>query len=357
MNPSHRNTSRTPDRDIELSRSALHWAERMTGGLHDDESLMALNAWLNADPAHQDAYARAVMALRASGEISQDPRILAMRESALAARCSRNDWVHRAMAGCAAIITVSIAVLMVAVLGGPNDEFQDNVAQNETTRETQSIRTSVGEQKVIELVDNTVITLNTDSLIYVRYSDQERRIIMGRGQAHFDIAHDAARPFRVRAGNQVITALGTAFDVRLEDESVSVLLVEGLVEVEHYHHPTPNAAERSASEPPVTLMAGEQITVRNRSSERTVSVVEIDRATSWRSGRIIFEDEAIPDAVREVNRYLTQPIQIRGDLTQLRVSGVFRTGQSDSFLSALEAEMPVYVTRENDYIFISLSDY
>ncbi len=89
-----------------------------------------------------------------------------------------------------------------------------------------------GDQRTIRLDDGSIIHLNSQSRVHVRYSSGERLIELEQGQALFDVVRDATRPFRVRAGSADILAVGTQFDVyRRSGGDLTVTVVEGKVAV------------------------------------------------------------------------------------------------------------------------------
>ena len=92
----------------------------------------------------------------------------------------------------------------------------------------------VGEQKVVNLNDGSVITLNTGSELLVGLSDQSRKIILRRGEAYFEVARDSERPFTVDAGLRSVTVLGTEFNIRKSPDRLQVAVSEGLVAI-HSH--------------------------------------------------------------------------------------------------------------------------
>jgi len=175
--------------------------------------------------------------------------------------------------------------------------------------------TSVGEQRVVQLADGSSVSLDTDSRIHVRFENGERRIDLNQGQALFDVAHDAGRPFVVHAAGTRITAVGTVFEVRRTGPGVAVTLVSGVVDVV--------AADVAA--PPRRMAAGQKTQV----SARGVTTRDVNTAaeTSWTTGRLIFTDVPLEEAVSEVNRYLTAKIEI-----------------DDPAIRAVAARMPTYVT-------------
>src|SRR5690606_33638330 len=91
----------------------------------------------------------------------------------------------------------------------------------------------LGERRTETLPDGTEVVLNTDSALEMRYSKGRRYIEVKQGEAQFEVAHDASRPFVVSIGEDTVTALGTRFQVRREQGSAIVTLLEGSVEVVH----------------------------------------------------------------------------------------------------------------------------
>lgn len=181
--------------------------------------------------------------------------------------------------------------------------------------------TSVGEQRVVQLADGSRVHLDTASEIRVRFSGAGRIVTLDRGQAFFEVAPDASRPFTVEAGQASVTALGTSFDVRRSGGSTQVVLVTGRVEV------------KSVPGAPAKVMAPGQAAVLSGSAP-VVSAADVERATSWKQGRLIFRDTPLPVAVAEINRYLDKGIVLDAPgLSQTTVNGVFETGDRDAFVS------------------------
>lgn len=92
-------------------------------------------------------------------------------------------------------------------------------------------RTQVGEQRDVILPDGSKVTLNTDTALAVRYSDERRYIVLERGEALFVVKHDTGRPFDVAAGDTLTRALGTEFNVDMRSSKVTVSVLEGAVRV------------------------------------------------------------------------------------------------------------------------------
>jgi transmembrane sensor len=181
------------------------------------------------------------------------------------------------------------------------------------------------------------ITLNTASAVHADYSGRERRITLVRGEAYFEVAKDATRPFIVVAGSRQVIAVGTVFDVRLQDAKLRVTLVEGKVRVAATlpHPVVGDAGVRPVSG--VTLEAGSAL-VTQEDGSAVVEQANLIAATSWRSGKLIIDGESLVEVVAEMNRYSREKLEIANPaLERRKVSGVFDTTSGPGFAKALEA--------------------
>ncbi len=106
--------------------------------------------------------------------------------------------------------------------------------------------TSVGEQRSTKLADGSFIFLNTDSKVEVNFSDKARAVRLVRGEALFVVERDSARPFTVSAGNAVVRAIGTEFNVLRRADGADVAVVEGTVQVTALDEPQKLAAGEEA---------------------------------------------------------------------------------------------------------------
>ena len=199
---------------------------------------------------------------------------------------------------------------------------------------------------MITLPDGSELSLNTDSAVEVRFDHAERRLVLLRGQALFEVAKGQSRPFVVHAGGKRIVATGTAFDVRLDHSILELTMVEGQVLV----HPLAGNASRGDRKltPGLPLHAGERLVAR-AGRPVAISDVDIGRATSWMQGKLVFLDTTLEDAIAETNRYSTTKVVLADPrLAGLKVSGVFRTGQPEQFARAVAEIHPVAVRASPD---------
>jgi transmembrane sensor len=206
--------------------------------------------------------------------------------------------------------------------------------------------TQVGQQSSITLSDGSIVMLNTASRIQIAFDPARRRVKLLAGQAWFQVAKNQPRPFTVEAGDRVITAHGTAFDVRLEDhERLQVTLIEGRISVE--------ALESSGAGPNIAaehedLLPGDQL-VTTATGLATKRRTDLARATSWRERHIIFDNDTLATAVAEVNRYMDEKIVLADPrLESLRMSGVFIAGHRDSFLQTVAGNFHIKVSNGDD---------
>lgn len=202
-----------------------------------------------------------------------------------------------------------------------------------------TFRTTVGEQRVVALDDGSKVHLNTDTEVEVRFSRSRRDVKLLHGEALFEVAHDASRPFAVTADGHSVTAIGTRFDVRLSIDELRVSLVEGSVAV------TGSGAD-------ARLRPGQTLAFRSDGT-RVLSEDATDDALAWTSGRIIFKQTPLPKALAEVNRYSMRPIRIRAPgLEREVISGIFATGDTEAFASAVAALFGLRIVKSSDGVVL-----
>lgn len=260
-----------------------------------------------SQPGNADAYRRVDQVWRESQRLGSDPAIAEALEGARRRGQQRGLGRRSVLVGGLAGATAFLLVIAGAWLWNGRGEYA----------------TDIGEQRVIQLADGSKINLDTDSRIRVRFTNGERRIDLDHGQALFDVAHAPDRPFVVHVGDARVTAVGTVFDVRRAGETVSVTLVSGVIDVV--------APETVASRR--RMAAGQQTKVSGRAI--STRAVDVAAETSWTSGRLIFSDIPLEQAVSEMNRYLTDKIEIDDPaIRTVSINGVFQVGDRDAFISA-----------------------
>lgn len=209
--------------------------------------------------------------------------------------------------------------------------------------------TPVGGLASVPMADGSNITLNTDSQIRIALTDTERRVELGRGEAFFEVSKDPRRPFVVRAADKTVIAVGTKFSVRRDGDDIEIVVTEGKVRVEDgaarwYSHA--GAAADVFLTPGSIARADEAgVLVQRR------TLPEVEEHLSWRTGRLMFRDQTLADAIAEFNRYNARKIVIHDPaIASLKIEGNFRATNVEAFVRLLESGFPVRAELRADQI-------
>lgn len=298
--------------------------------------------WIG-DPINCRAFKAVESTMTALDDFGATPNILDMRRSALTRL--RNAGFKRWLTA-TTITRVAAAMLVVALFGGG--------ALYIYSQQPDSYQTEIGERRVVALADGSRISLDSDSEVDVRYSKASRAIVLNKGRARFDVAHDVTRPFTVTAGTKTVVAVGTSFNVERLGSTVLVTLIQGHVLIKDTGAPQPAAmapAKQVALSPrSISLVAGEQL-VAVQDVRPIVAPTDLSDATAWEAGHLVFRGEPLSEAVERVNRYTDHPIAVDPSAASIRISGVFNAGDVGSFVSAITGYFPVQATTDaNDTI-------
>jgi transmembrane sensor len=323
-----------------VAEEAADWFVANRAGLTADETAR-FAAWLKTSPMNVQEYLGVALIARDLGKACADPQLapdaLVMRAraeggAAVESRvtplrtATRPKSVPRwqfAAAGVAALGVASVG----AFLWGDWQVTHAPAAVEIPV--TVHFETRHGEQLRRRLADDSVLQLNTDSAVTVSYSDKERRVVIERGQADFEVAHNPQRPFRVFGGAAQIVAVGTKFDVYVQRDATLVTVIEGKVAVGL-------APLRNGAGTLVPLSADQQLRVSEDAWPATPVAVDAQRTTAWLRRQIVFEHEPLERVAAEFNRYAPTPIEIvTPALRSLQVSGVFATDDPESFVAFL----------------------
>jgi transmembrane sensor len=323
-----------------IAEQASEWFVENRDGALDREARSRFMAWLKTSPVHVGEYlaiaglARDLDAAVKTSEIPLEP-LLARAEtsdvvpldpSALAHAPATTRPRRSRVWSLAAAVALSFVALTTLWLTRDGERFGL----------PKTYSTMHGEQSERVLPDGSVLHLNTDSKVTVRYSRHERVVNLDRGEALFQVAHEGAHGFRVAAGNAQILAVGTQFDVYRRPGAVLITVVEGAVAI--YTGPpqsTPNA---------LRLGAGFQVEMRGQ-----VGVprrVDVRAAVAWLERQIAFEDQPLGEVADQFNRYGGVALEIDDDTVRgLRISGVFDAYDTDSFAAFLQTLNGVVVQK------------
>jgi transmembrane sensor len=310
-----------------LRAQAAAWVARLHGPNRTEEVESGLRRWLAEAPEHAAAFELLTDTWEKSARLRRRPL----------ERVKNWELVGFRLTFSRAASAV-IAVAALAVLGTLWYVHSDAVV------------TGVGEQRTLTLEDGTRVYLNTNSRAVVRYGKHERRVDLESGEALFEVARRPEWPFVVRAGNRQVKALGTAFIVRRDERNVAVTLVEGKVAVSVLQprdvpELAPSSTKTAPAEPAaplqsetsgvLTLAPGQRVTFAS-SDPPKLDLPSLDRVTAWQRGQVAFDETPLADAVAEMNRYSTIQVVIKDpEAAAIRISGIFRAGDSVNFAAAV----------------------
>ena len=306
-----------------IEAEAADWLARIDRGL-DGEGAAAFELWKAASTE------RRVTFIRLQAVWQRADRLAALRrpQDAAPAPPRRLPWL------------MAIAAVLVICAGFGLSYL--------VARKTagQRFETAVGTQRSLNLADGTLIELNTNTLIHTSMSSSARTVKLDRGQAYFEVVHDAHRPFVVIAGNRRITDLGTKFSVFRDGDHVEVVVKEGQVRVDIIAADPANAP----------VVAERNTVVIARNTETLVAAKqpqEIDNEMLWRSGMLVFNQESLADVAEEINRYNVRKIQVVGPARDIRIGGSFRADNIDVFMQLLRDGFGLKIVDADDRIIIS----
>lgn len=323
-----------------IEAMAAGWlAERDAGFVGDRPR--DFEKWKGVDPRHAAALARLEATCRILGQMPQlkQTRHLRQRLAVMArpqprrAPVIRFPWWRAVSAAAAALILGTTAWWL-----GPG-----------SAGEEQDYATAAEGFERFTLSDGSVVELNSDSAIHVRYSKSERGVILDRGEAHFSVAKNPTRPFIVSANKITVRAVGTAFNVRLETSAVEVLVTEGKVRVSR----SPKATTAPSATPArdAELKAGQRIFIgmADTSAAPVVETMNPDAVRellAWQAPQLVFVETPLTDVVAQFNRHNRVQLSL-GDpeLAKRPVDGRFRADHVEAFVRLLESTRDLSVER------------
>jgi transmembrane sensor len=206
--------------------------------------------------------------------------------------------------------------------------------------------TEVGALQAVPLVDGSRVTLNTNTDLRVNVTPTVRMVHLEQGEAFFEVAKDAKRPFIVEAGDKRIIAVGTAFSVRRDRADVRVLVTEGAVRVESQAGAGTPAGQLGAGA--VAHAGSDGLLVQER------PVAEVEQLLSWRTGYLAFDKTRLADAAAEFNRYNRTRLIIEDPATAaIEVGGSFRATNVEGFVRLIESDFPIVARQQGNDIVLS----
>jgi transmembrane sensor len=300
-------------------QAALAWLSL----LHDQPSSgdqATFSQWLQADPAHAEAYARA----QVLWELSEVPARTLADEDALALQRYLNAMNrsrgYRVRHWSGALAMAACLLLMISLgTGWQPSRWIDDMGADYVS--------APGEVRTFTLADQSQVTLDADSAIAVNFSRGERHVQVRRGAGFFHVTH-TGEPFVVDAEKGQARVLGTQFEVRLQPHGAQVTVLSGRVGV---------TADKAAAQQ--VLAAGQQVAY-GEGAIQPLHAVDSEAQLAWRQGWLNYYKATLADVVEDLRRYYPGRIVLLNDeLAQRRVSGSFPSKDPQAVLSSLQGAL------------------
>ena len=286
----------------EIEEIAAHWIGRRDRDDWSAKDQEELDAWLAQDMTHSIAFWR----LNAAWQRTE--RLTAFRPSTVGA----GSFFDRARP---ALLRSAAAVVGAALLGAGALYWLHPTQHRYTTTH--------GTREIVSLSDGSQIELNTDSSMRVSATRGERMVWLDRGEAYFQVKHDAAHPFRVLVAGHQVTDLGTKFSIRTGARKTVITLTEGSARLDDA-----DGAQARA----ITLKPGDvAVATADSVSVTKLPLHVLNDRLGWLRGVLVFDNTTLADAAAQFNRYSDRKLVVVGDAADLRIDGTFPANDTAAF--------------------------
>jgi transmembrane sensor len=302
------------------------WLERREFGAWDATVQAELDAWLSASPSNAVAFLRVEEVWKRADRLRALNR--PMREVTPTSQAGSFSFLPKLAAAFALIAAVGIGTYM---LGTGQKAYE----------------TPIGIRKTITFADGSKVELNTDTLLRAHVTGNGRTAELVKGEAFFQIQHDAAHPFVVMAAGYRVTDLGTKFLVRRDGARLEITLVEGSARVE--------PAEKDIHAKPAVLTPGDMViaTAQQMTITRKTAPA-LANEMAWRRGLLIFNHATLEEAAAQFNRYNIQKLVIASPTVGRRtIGGTFPTSGVEEFAEVAKGVFGFHVKTNGNDIVIS----
>jgi len=309
----------------EIGDQAAEWLLRQDDAQWSADDQTQLDAWLGQSHQHLAAYWR----LKAGWTRAE--RLAALKPSQMRPESVTKPKTARPF------FRFAVAACVVGITGAV---FAYNWLSQERV-----VGTAVGQRAKLTLDDGTHIELNTNSAIVAKITPWRRTVELQRGEAFFDVRHDAARPFMVLAAGHRITDLGTKFSVRESKAGLKVTLIEGRARLE-----TANPALQHHA---TDLVPGDvAIVTANAMSVEKMPTRAVTERLAWRTGKLVFDHATLAEAAAEFNRYNSTKIVIAPEAAGLQINGIFDAGSVGPFTRTAQFAFGLAIEKRGNEIIV-----
>jgi transmembrane sensor len=236
-------------------------------------------------------------------------------------------------------LAATAATLVIAgIIGAATISFAPPPSENYATQ--------IGGSKTLALGDGSRIELNTATSVRVSMTKTQRTVWLDKGEAFFEVAHDAQRPFIVMVAGHRVTDIGTKFLIRHDPARLEVAVVEGKVGFD--------SSDPASRAQPLQLTAGD-VLVATPHAITVKAKREEDLATElgWRRGMLIFHHTTLGEAASEFNRYNGHQLVVGDNASSLTINGVFPKNDVPAFVRLTQAVLKLHAEDQGRQTVIS----
>ncbi len=319
---------------------ASDWLIRLHEESLSDAEVAEWIQWCESDADNLAAFEEMQATWKGFGELPEAVRLRMMAQGNRAGQSPANSrsrmrelfagWRWAPTAAAVALLVVASSIVWWR---GQSEILPPQIATN-------SLQTAAAVNEEATLPDGSILALGAKSAITIDFAGTERRLRMRDGQAYFKVRPNRQRPFIVDAGPIHVRAVGTAFDVRKNEDRVVVSVTEGIVEI--LPSEDTDMVSGVAKETRLQVVAGFQLTWAEGGREVKLTPTDPASATAWRMGRLEYFGEPLRVVIANVNRYSARPIVIADeDIGQLQFTGTVFVRSIDDWVAALQQAFPV----------------
>lgn len=296
---------------------AAYWFTRLIDLPKDHPDHERWRQWLDADPQHAREY-QAFCDLW--GDFSSTASTQALAQ-AVERRHGRRTILRRGALGFAALVAVGLGWRY-----SRRDDFEQLYA------------TGIGERSHQRLPDGSALYLGADTRLQVRFTAGQRQVYLLQGQAIFDVAHDAERPFTVDGALARVTVLGTRFVVERAAQALRVSVERGRVRLD---------AEQGA----LLLTAG-QVGMATREQPPGLLDIPASNAFAFEHGRLVLDQARLEDIANQLSRYRQPPVRVLPGNGNPSINAVVQLENIEGFLTSLPSIAPIEVSQGNGVTYL-----
>jgi transmembrane sensor len=193
--------------------------------------------------------------------------------------------------------------------------------------------TDYGELKTVQLMDGSLMQMNTNTQVRVNRAATGREMILEKGEAWFDVRHNSSQPFLVHVGLASVNAIGTTFSVWRKTDATAVTLVkEGRVKVTQ-----PSYDSKVLTDDQTAVAGPDGVEVAD------VDPKVMERMLSWKKGELAFEGQTLKEVVAAFNRFNREKLKIDDpSIAQRRIGGTYSARDPKGFAQLLERTFGIH---------------